>query len=313
MKPDCFLEVSRPDCLLTIITPPSLLLKTRWCGRFYAPMSTPVTTPTVCESTPIYKCSRDDRFKIPPPHNWRKWPLHIKKVPRVNIDTAMKIIACMATEKEQRTAYESWKLIINPPKQTTSVEKIGKCFLLENDIEIMLEAHLIEKIEEAKADGGVWMHDEPETHKKRRRYIAWPKQANEAIKIKHTELSPKLSTAEDCIKQAWKGIEQGKIIFMYDMASWYHQFALPSDCYRYCFKFHDQVYRITTIPTGCRPAAGFTHVVTTSIARYIQNEEASYIDNVRLFIHHEEMQPKLRRLRKILEVVQAATNETMRT
>lgn len=217
------------------------------------------------------------------------------------------------SEKEVKTFEESWRLIVTPPLETSVL--YGTCTLSTKDVEYMEATGLIEQISRERCNGAVWLHAEAETAKTRRRFIAWPRQANDGICVKGTEIAPQLATPVSCVESAGKAMSEGKVPVVFDMKAWYHQFSLPQECYSYCFSAKGRFYRLRTIPTGCRPAAGVANIATAILTRIaeraLQLDKASvYIDNVRLWCTKDKLSQVASVIKTITARFNAETNET---
>ena len=210
------------------------------------------------------------------------FPLHLKDVSRVNLVAADAIIDSRFLE-----AWNFAKQLLMTPLQFDSVAmdlELTPQIADLNDIDIndLLRFNIIEEFDEAQALNYVKIFTVEEPDKGRRRMINWPQAIN--------ELFPEVPNVQlPSYQEIEKEIASGQYWWAstFDIAAFYHHFALPADMLKYyCFQHKTtsstKTYALKVIPTGQRHCPVLGQCLSGSIALKVESRTKSIYELARI-------------------------------
>lgn len=140
------------------------------------------------------------------------------------------------------------------------------------DINALLEAGRIERVDESTMGNYVVVFSLPETSKRRRRWIAHPVEQNCEVHIK----------VPMCDMRAIEAGVQEEGAVLLDIAAYYQQMELPEESRKhYIFRCQHGCYRLTTVPTGHTHCTGVAQTLSRALALQTGGKVAIYNDNFR--------------------------------
>ena len=212
------------------------------------------------------------------------WPLHVKDVPRIDLDRLRDLPAAPPSISERNNYCLLWTTDANryavldtalyPPRTRYNTPYTK---LTPADVNKMLEMNVIRRIHPDEVRGHMRLFPVPEFFKQRRRPIRHTEDINDVLG-RETLLKLDMATKVDIISL----VHLGDWAVAFDAAAFFDQFALHPDVgARMCFMKGHKYYAATTAPMGQRQSVEVAHTTMQKLIHHPDREccTAAIIDN----------------------------------
>ena len=208
------------------------------------------------------------------------WPLHVKPVPRINLEALSCIGAASAQSLSDWEHSRGW---LDRPERYTKVpvkhlNGAPRARLTDSQVAALLHHGVIADVRRNHIRGHVRMFVVPEPSKKRWRPIKYTKDANDVLgkdTLAHVSFATKPVICDL--------VHAGTHFIALDFASYYDQFVYAENvARRFCFRTNDgTTYRLNTLAMGQRQAVEVAMSATKLLLDFERKSRAeAVIDNV---------------------------------
>lgn len=241
----------------------------------------------------------------------------------IDLDAARLLLCTFAPERLE--AFDFARKIFRTPLNSSALEleSIPEAHdLSADDIALLQEGTVIhpQPMKEIYIGSPLYVRCVPETTKGRKRMIQWTKAINDVYLIDETPLANMdLATPAQAIENFRNSLKHDLCPIVCDGKAFFHQFKLEGGgVNHHLFKFNGHVFSASTIPTGMRHSAPFTHTVIAAVGAMIRcragekfgPREEPYIDGCRIFVPKNEVLNATKILFKECAKINLALNES---
>lgn len=255
-------------------------------------------------------------YRLRPQRGWKfKWPIHAKRVGKMEWEEVDQFVQRHGTE-EEKTKWKYYAGFFHKENRYIHIDQRSAGWrpritsLTCEDIHTLQEYGVIELAEERQIKNDVNSFVVAETSKLRKRFITETDIINDEFEIPE-EMKLHLPGVEEVVQQ----MKKGPVASCVDFAAYYHQFPLDVELRNY-FGFRtsdDNCFRLCTIPTGQRQCVGVAQLLSSIIARTAARgvcATTTFIDNLRFIGEVEEVNNCVDRLYNICSALKATLNES---
>jgi hypothetical protein len=207
------------------------------------------------------------------------WPLHVKQVPRINLEALSCIGAASAQSLIDWEHARGW---LDRPERYASVEcksadGAPKARLSQDQVAALLEHGVVAEVRRCDVRGHVRMFAVPEPSKQRWRPIKFTADANDTLGKETLQKCTFATKPVICDL-----VHAGSHFIALDFSSYFDQFTYSEEiARRFCFRAGGKFYRLNTLAMGQRQAVEVAMSATKLLLDFKRKSRAeAVIDNV---------------------------------
>ena len=234
---------------------------------------------------------------IPTPEEIRRFPAHIKPVPRISVERLREA----ATRRGDSYTLDLLGWLTDPARYDLGLvpPPVGPSASISSaDLDQLKSCSFVKRVRREEVRGWIKVFTVMERKKERRRVICWPRDLNDALRnLGYSGERMQLGTVDQHAAKT----HNGKFGAVLDLRLAYWQLPLDEEvALHFCFEGPDEeVYAFCVLPMGFVPAAEIQQAVTKSLCGAAIENPDVYIDGIRVV--HDDPQTIDRFIEETLE------------